>query len=401
MLKQTKSSKVTSSHLKQLNEALVLRAIYTHKAVSRVRLAQLTHLSRPSITELTQGLIARGLVTEEGLDQEPHKVGKKPQLLTFNADAYQMIAVVLNDTSIICALLNLRGVVIERESVPMNGAKSTQLIDSIRNQIGTMQQKATQPLLGVTIGTPGIVDSFTGVVHLAANLEWKDLPLGKLLRKEFELPVCIGNDSNLAVIAEHNFGTAKGVTDLIVVKIGVGIGVGILSDGRVIHGSTYSAGELGHNAFLATDDLCVCGRRGCLETLVSWWGLSNHAQQIIRDHPDSLLNKLLIEGKGMREALQMAFHLGDPYLVELVNTAARTLGRALTIVVHLLNPKQIILTGSMVQLGEPFIREVRRTIHEFAFPYLTSEIDILANEHDDHLILLGACALLLETELGL
>jgi len=235
-------SKVTASHLKEHNETLILREIYAHKTISRVKLAQLTHLSKPSVTELTQSLIKKGLITEAGLETVSDKVGKRPTLLAFNPDASQIIAIVLSDTAVIGTLLNLRVRIIEQQSLPMNGATSTELLELISELVQSIAVKATRPLLGITVGTPGIVDSQAGVVHLAPNLAWNNVPLAKLLAERFQIPVYIGNDSNLAAVGEHRFGIARDVDDLIVVKIGTGIGAGILAGGRVVHGSTDGAG---------------------------------------------------------------------------------------------------------------------------------------------------------------
>src|SRR5258708_23764889 len=285
-------SKVTASHLKEHNETLILREIYAHKTISRVKLAELTHLPKPSLTELKQSLIKKGLITEAGQEMVTDKVGKRPTLLEFNPDASQIIAIVLSDTAVIGTLLNLRVRIIEQQSLPMNGATSTELLDLISELTRSIVRKATRPLLGITVGTPGIVDSQSGVVHLAPNLAWKDVPLAKLLAEQFQVPVYIGNDSNLAAVGEHRFGLARDVEDLIIVKIGTGIGAGILAGGRVVHGSNDGAGEVGHVPFPPLNDVCICGQRGCLETMVSWWGLGGYAQRAAEEHPDSLLHSL-------------------------------------------------------------------------------------------------------------
>src|SRR5436190_1720628 len=284
--------KATVSHLKKHNEILVLREIYNRAGISRVEIADATNISRPSVTEITGGLIQRGLIQELG-PQVRETVGKKPTLLAFNADAYNMVCVIINETSIVGALLDLRARPIEQNSAPLDNTGATKVVDQLSGVIRPLIRLANRPILGIAVGTPGIVEPNTGTVQLAANLGWKNLPLGQQLTKRFKLPVCVGNDSDLIMLGEHRFGTAQGDKDLIVVKVDVGIGVGILSDGRIIRGNSNSAGELGHAPFLMLEDECVCGRKGCLETLVSWWGLKRHAAAIIANHPESLLSKLV------------------------------------------------------------------------------------------------------------
>ncbi len=400
MLQKT-VSKVTPAHLKKHNEALLLREIYAHESISRVRLAELTHLSRPSVTELTQGLIERGLITEIGPELVQDKVGKKPTLLALNPDVFQMIGIVLKDSTVIGSLLDLRMQIQAQQTCAMQNRRSDELIQLVIKVIQQMMQQATRPLLGITIGTPGIVDSDSGIVHIAANFGWHDLPLAHILNERFQLPVYVGNDSNLAAIGEYRFGSAQGVHDLVVVEIGEGIGVGILADGRIIQGSTHAAGELGHTPFPTLDEICVCGRRGCLETLVSLWGIRQHARRIAQQNPNSPLNTLAAGGEITIPMVLQAMEMGDPDVITLVEKAASYLGHALLIVTHLLNPKLIILTGSVVELGEHFVQQVRRTIHEHTLPHISSQIDIMVNRLDDRSILLGAGAVLLEQELGL
>lgn len=401
LLKTNFDQKATPTYLKKHNEALLLREIYAHKAVSRVQLAKLTKLSKPSVTELTQGLIEKGLIYEIGPEHVRDKVGKKPTLLALNSDAYQMICVAIHHTTIVVSLLDLRVQVIEMERVPLNGLTGQDVVDLISEIIGRVLQKAVRPILGISVGTPGIIDVFSGVVHLTANFGWQNLPLAQILSDQFQLPVYIGNDSNFAAMGEYRFGIAKGVSDLLVVEIGDGIGIGILDDGRIIHGSSYAAGELGHTPFPFLDDKCICGQCGCLETLVSWWGLKRHAENLLKQQHAPKLRDIVGNGVVNAEAMQKAFEAGDPDIIALVDKAATYLGRALVIVINLLNPNYVVLTGGLLAFGDRFIDVVRTTVHDHTLPYITSRTQIVAESLDDKSIMYGAGAFLLERELGL
>jgi N-acetylglucosamine repressor len=400
VLKTNSSNKATTAHLKQHNEALLLREIYAHASISRVRLAQLTHLSRPAVTELTQTLIEKNLILELGPEQVLDKVGKKPTLLALNPDAYQAVCLVLTDTTAIGSLVNLRIEVIEQQSIPIGDLRSDDLINLIIDLLQSVLQFATCPLLGISIGTPGIVDSQAGIVHLATKFGWHELELARLLSDRFKLPIYIGNDSNFAAMGEHRFGLAQGIQDVVLVEVGDGVGVGILADGRIIRGSTHAAGELGHIHFPPLDDVCLCGRRGCLETIVTWWGIRQHALRIAQQ-PDSLLNSLLDDGEISAASIVKALAKKDPHTIALVEQAGNYLGHALVMVTHLLNPSCIILSGSILELGETFIHRVEQTIRDHTLPYISSQTKIIVNQLNDKSILLGAGAFLLEGELGL
>jgi N-acetylglucosamine repressor len=401
LLKSNFDQKATPKYLKKHNEALLLREIYAHQAVSRVQLAKLTKLSKPSVTELTQGLIEKGLIFDIGPEDVRDKVGKKPTLLALNSDAYQMVCVVIHSTTIVVSLLDLRVQVIELEKVPLNGSTGRDLVDLLAKAIQRIVKKATRPILGISLGTPGIVDSINGIVHLTANFGWKNLPLAQILTKQFQVPVYIGNDSNFAAMGEYRFGIAQGVGDLLVVEVGEGIGIGILDDGRIIHGSSYAAGELGHTPFPFLDDVCICGQCGCLETVVSWWGLKRHAERLLKLSGASILREIVGDGTITSDAIRRAFEAGDTDIIGLIDKAAVYLGRALVIVINLLNPHYVVLTGSLLTFGEPFIETVRKTVHDNTLPYITSHTQIVAEPLDDKSIMYGAGAFLLERELGL
>lgn len=392
-------NKATPTHLKKHNEGLILSAIYTHKSISRVQLARLTHLSRPAVTELTHGLLENTLIEEIGPDRTLSKVGKRPTLLAFNPDAYHMVAVDLGGDGMSGALLDLRGRIIHQKSISSSsGAKS---LDALYELIAGLVKQSTCPLLGIAVGTPGIVDTQTGIVHFAANLNWNEVPLVSLLSERFRLPVHIGNDTSLAALGERHFGLGQGIDDLFVITLGTGVGSGIIIDGHIAWGSAHGAGEIGHIPIAGSNDLCACGRRGCLETVVSGWAIARRAQQIAREHPESLLNQAADGDRITVLAVRRAAEQGDAQAMALIEQVSFTLGLALTTVIHLLNPRRIILGGNLIHMGDLFIDHVRRTVQERALSQLADQTDIVLSNLGDKTVLLGAGALLLERELGL
>jgi predicted NBD/HSP70 family sugar kinase len=395
------SSKATPGKIKQHNAALILREIYARANVSRAELARLTNLSRPSVTELTQDLLDKALICEVGMEETLDKVGKKAQLLALNPDAYQIVGAAVTNSSVIASVFNLRAKEIARRSVQRNSATGTKAVKLVEQAIEQAIACATRPLLGIGLGTPGVVDSQVGVIQMAASLGWQNLPLGQLLSERFRLPVFIGNDTNFAAVGEYRFGLGQGVKDLLLVEVGEGFGIGILSDGRIIEGSTHAAGELGHTPFPPLDDACVCGRRGCLETKVSWWAIRRRAQRIIEEHPASIVARLAHDGPVTDGVIWQALDQGDPHVLALVEQVATDLAQALLMVIHVLNPKRIIITGRILELGDLLVQQVQRTIHDYSLPFISNEIEIVAIPSDERSILAGASAFVMEQELGL
>jgi N-acetylglucosamine repressor len=401
MLLTQPPNKATPTHVKKHNEGLILSAIYARQSISRVQLARLTHLSRPAVTELTHGLLENGLINEIGPDRTIIKVGKRPTLLAFNPDAYHMVAVDLGGATMFGALLDLRGRIVAQQKSPLGGPSPAQSLAALHELIAGLVGQSTRPLLGIAVGTPGIVDTRTGIVHFAANLNWEEVPLVSWLSERFRLPVHIENDTSLAALGEHHFGLGQGIDDLFVITLGTGIGAGMIVGGHMVWGSARGAGEIGHIPIADSDDRCVCGRRGCLETVVSGWAIARRAQQIAREHPESLLNRVAGGEAITVLTVQHAAELGDVHAMALIERMGVTLGLALATVIHLVNPRRIILGGNLIRLGDLFIDRVRRTVHERALPQLADQTDIVLSNLDDKTVLLGAGALLLERELGL
>jgi N-acetylglucosamine repressor len=393
--------KATATNLKQHNQALILTTIYAHEAISRVQLARLTHLSRPAVTEITQGLIEDELVREIASEMVPAKVGKRATLLTFNPDAYHVIVVDVGGTKAIGALLNLHGHVLYQQRLAMEGASSSESVEKILQLVAEVADEAKRPLLGIAVGTPGIVDSQNGVVCFASNLGWKDVPLAKLLSERFRLPVHIGNDTNLAALGEYRFGLGQGISDLVVVMLGTGIGSGIIVNGRIVGGSTFGAGEIGHIPFADLHEMCNCGRQGCLETVSSGWGIAQQAQRVAKEHPESLLNKLGSDGEINALTVEQAAAKGDVHAISLIDKMGYYLGFALTNLIHLLNPQRIIIGGSLIRLGESLFDRIQHTVRERVLDSLASQTDIVPSNLGDHMVLLGTGALVMERELGL
>ncbi len=394
-------NKATPTHLKQHNEGLILSAIYARVSISRVELARLTHLSRPAVTELTHGLLEDDLIREVGPEQTPSKVGKRPTLLAFNPDAYHMVTVDISGSKVIGALLDLRGKIICEQKLRIDNSTAEKSLDTLYELIAILIKQATQPLLGIAVGTPGIVDRQEGIVRFAANLNWANVPLVRLLSERFHLPVYIGNDTRLAALGEHHFGRGKGIDDLIVIVIGKGIGSGIITGGHIAEGSEHGAGEIGHMPIANSNELCVCGRRGCLETVVSGWAIAQRAQRLAQANPTSKLNQVAVNGEITAQAVQQAAEEGDPCALGLIAEMGEALGMVLTTLIHLLNPRRIILGGSLIRMGDVLIDHIRKTVQERALPQLASATDIVLSSLDENMVLLGAGSLLLEQELGL
>ena len=223
--------KATRKQTRMHNTRLVLKTIYDGDQISRADIARGTGLTRPTVSDVVSELLESGLVEEVGYG--PSTGGKPPILLSVADDSRHLIGIDLASGEFRGAAVNLRGEIRRRVNRPLRGQEGDEALALTYELIDEVVAAADAPLLGIGIGTPGLMDTVNGVVRWAVNLGWRDLPLRKLLQERYDLPVYVANDCHAAALAEYTFGEHKEAKDLVVIKIEHGIGSGILLNGRL------------------------------------------------------------------------------------------------------------------------------------------------------------------------
>ena len=378
---------------------LVLRALYDQSPISRAEVARRTGLTRTTVSEVVDQLLADGLAEEVGRGASTG--GKAPILLRVPDEARHLIGIEIGDRSLIGAVVNLRGELRRRAEVPLDGPDGEQALTRLDGLIGTLLDHDARPVLGLGIGTPGLVDTSTGTVRWAVNLDWRDLALGERLRQRWSLPVYVANDSHAAALGEHTFGGHAESESMVVVKVGRGIGAGIVIEGRLYAGESLGAGEIGHSAIAENQRACRCGSTGCLETLASTRAVVQRARELAPHAPESMLHAARqADGIDLTQ-LQRAFDAGDELAREVVLDGGRHLGRTLGTLIGTLGIRHMLLVGEMTRFGEPWLTTVRREAHRSALAMLADETRIEIGRLESDLVVLGAAALLMTHELGL
>lgn len=368
--------KATREFTKRHNRDLVLRTIFTHDPISRAEVARLTRLTRTTVSEIVNGLLAEGLVEEVGRGESIG--GKSPILLSVVADSRYMIGLNLAQDKFIGAIVNLRGEIKEVVEAPVrddNGEKALELVFQLIDQL---LRKKIKPVVGIGVGTPGLVNTREGVVMNAVNLDWRDLPLGKLLEKKYKIPVSVLNDSQATAIGEFVYGGDHASDEnLIVVNVKQGIGSGILINGRLFQGDGGGAGEIGHVVVREDGELCRCGKRGCLETISS-------ARAVLKQlNLDSL------------DKAKEAFEAGEEKAVQVVTNAAHYLGISLANLIGTLNIQKIVLTGDMTRFGRAWLDTVNEVMRNAALTRMAESTQLELGTLDFRACILGASAYLL------
>ncbi len=392
--------KATHQDTKTHNVRLVLKTIYDHGQISRVDVARITRLTRATVSDLVSELTEAGLVEEIGYG--PFARGKPPILLRVVDDARCLIGVDLANSEFRGAVINLRGETKHRVNLPVLNRDGDAALSLTFRLVDELVATARSPILGIGIGTPGLMDARRGVVRNAVNLDWRDLPLGDLLEARYRLPAYVVNDSQVAALAEMAFGDSKDVSNLIVIKVGRGIGAGIVLNRLLYYGDSFGAGEIGHVVMAENGELCRCGQRGCLETLVSSRAIVRKAQAIARSNPQCGLRRFITSVDEITtDVVLEAYENGDTEMKALIAEAGAYLGEAVAYLVSALNVHRIIISGSMARFGEGLIEPIRQQVQQRVLPALASETRIEASRLGNDAVLLGAAALILSRELGI
>jgi predicted NBD/HSP70 family sugar kinase len=292
--------------------------------MSRAEISRRIALTKVTVSDLVEELLIRGHLVELGLTAAT-RPGKPATLLDINRGGLQLLGVDLTGPDVMrAALLDVEGGVVSlRERRLRPEERGHGLFPLLVTLIEETRELATCPVLGVGVGTSGVVGP-DGVVLKASNLGWADFPLGTLLADAIGLPVLITNDADAAAHAEHMLGA--GGDDLLLVKVGRGVGCGVVIDGRRLQGSHHAAGEIGH---VSSGDMrserCSCGRRGCLET----WLSVPRLEQAIASDPPAAEATLRAAGGRLAAALAPAVAVLDPSVVAVCGPAELIQGHLL------------------------------------------------------------------------
>lgn len=382
--------KATRQHTKQHNSRLILKTIYNTTGISRADIARNTGLTRATVSKIVSAFIEDGLVEENGVG--PSAGGKPPILLGVPDNARRLICLDLSKDPFQGALVNLRGKILQRIEIPLNGRLGESAIDLVSQLVNQLRECCINPILGIGIGSPGLVDTRNGIIKKAVNLSWQDVPLKSLLEAQQDLPVFVANDSHLAALAEYSFGSSD-TRNLVLIKTGRGIGAGIVLNGQLYYGEGGSAGEIGHVTVVHQGIQCSCGNQGCLEAVAGVQALIEQAQAIPAD-----------QWQGPKpttwEAFCDAVHRGDPTAQQLVATAGEYIGIAVANLVGILNIRHIVIAGAMVPLGKELLTAVRQQMNRYVFPAVAEQTNVNFTSLGVDLALLGASALILNHQLG-
>jgi len=381
------AQKATHRQTRVHNERLVVRTVYELGPISRADVARQTGLTRTTVSDVVTGLIEEGVVHEIGRGQSTG--GKAPILLEIDQDARLVVGLDLGEEHFAGSLVNLRGEIRRTVELAVAGRDGEDALRLVFDLLDELLEGVSAPLLGIGIGTPGLVDSRTGTIRRAVNLDWRDLPLGAIVADRYDVPVNVANDSQAAALAEYTYAGDARVPNLIAIRVGRGVGAGLILRGALFQGDGSGAGEIGHTVVVDRDGaLCRCGRTGCLETVAGMRAIEARANAAT-GMPTDLA------------AIRAAATRGETWATAIVDDAGAALGRAIAALIGALDVQRIVLLGPVTELGDRWLDAVRNAATTGALALLAEDVAITVGRPTTNVVIRGASALLVARELGL
>lgn len=376
----------------------IQKHLYFEKELSCADLSLLTDKSLPLTTRVLNELIEEGVVVESGYANSTG--GRRPLVYSLKADMLYVVSVAMDQLITRIAILDMQNnYVLEplRIELPLNNnpdalSQLTQHINSYILSSGISKKN----IAGIGIGMPGFVDVTKGINHSFLKTE-SGSSIVSVVEAAVGVQVFIDNDSSLIALAELKFGAARNKQTVMVVNVGWGIGLGIIVKGELFRGNNGFAGEFSHIPLFTNNKMCSCGKSGCLETESSLFIVTEKAIQGLKQGKVSRLKNLTLENaEDSSKAIMDAAVKGDKYAIELLSESGYNIGRGIAILIHLLNPELIILSGRGSVGGKVWLAPIQQAINEHCIPKIAENTELEISSLGFQAELIGAAALVMD-----
>jgi predicted NBD/HSP70 family sugar kinase len=376
----------------------IAKQLYFNRELSCADLSELTQKSLPLTTKILNELIDKGHVIETGFANSTG--GRRPLMYSLKSDLMYVVSVAMDQMITRLAIVDMNNNYVgEVKKVELILANNPESLDQLAHHIKDYIQESgipKQKIAGIGIGMPGFVDVIKGINHSYLKPATGESII-TTIESVVEIPVLIDNDSSLIALAELRFGAAKNKQNAMVINVGWGVGLGMILKGELFRGYNGFAGEFSHIPLFTNNKMCACGKTGCLETEASLMVIAEKAVEGLKQGKLSMLKNLsLVHIEETFEAIMDAGMRGDKFAVELISVAAYHIGRGVAILIHLLNPELIVLSGRGSIAGKLWLTPVQQAINEHSIPKIAHDtvIDISSLGYQAELI--GAAALVME-----
>jgi predicted NBD/HSP70 family sugar kinase len=375
----------------------IIKHLYFSGQLSCAELSQLTDKSLPLTTKVLNELIEEGSVQELGYALSTG--GRRPQTYSLKPDLMYVVAVAMDQLITRMAIVDMRNNLIGQvEKVELTLNNNPKAAEELRKNILKFIDKSSIPkskIAGIGIGMPGFIDVLKGINH--SFLKISEGSIVSYIESEVGLPVLIDNDSSLIALAELRLGEARNRQNVMVININWGVGLGMILNGELFRGYNGFAGEFSHIPLFTNNKMCSCGKSGCLETETSLLVVAEKAVEGLKKGKVSRLKNLVLENiEETAAAIMDAADKGDKFAVELFSEAGYNIGRGVAILIHLLNPELIVLSGRGAGVGKLWLAPIQQAINEHCIPKIAENTEIKISSLGFQAELIGAAALVME-----
>ncbi len=383
-------------------EAVLLDGIRRHQALTKNDLVALTDFSRSKIAGCVNSLLEKKILTKDGYSDNTG--GRRSVLYTLNGKRGLLFGADIGATSIDLIITDLNRKVLARYSESALVSEGPQkVLDRVTGLFIELVEKhglSNRPVLAFGVGVPGPVNFKEGMVVSPPIMPgWDQFPIVDYLNEQWpDTLIIIDNDVNIMALGEYTNQEGRDRKNIIFIKIGTGIGAGIISNGEIYRGSSGCAGDIGHICVDKNGPICPCGNRGCLEVLAGGAAIAERVMRAVREGKSPILRKYLDKNSGKLTAKEVgaAAKEGDETSIEIIRESGRLIGEVLAVLVNFYNPGRIVIGGGVSKFGNLLLASIRQSVLKRSLPLATKDLPIVFSTIIDDAGVFGAINLALD-----
>lgn len=356
-----------NQNIKNFNKHSAIDLIrFATTGISRTDLADQMGLTRAAVTLIVNDLLDNGVILEAESRAIPS--GRPPVVLEINPKRGIVAAVDMGATHINIALADFSAKIIDEKYLPYDikhgpQASLAEVSRNLHDLLDRCNVNISQ-VMAVGVGVPGPVITNAGTVVSPPIMPgWDGYPIRETLQKEWGCPVSLNNDAELGALGEWAYGAGRGERNLAFIKVGSGIGAGLIINQQIYCGTTGSAGEIGHLTIDENGPLCSCGNHGCMEAFAGGHAIALQARKLVESGKRTLLSSIPIEDLTAQEVAKAA-RSGDLPSQEIIMRAGTFIGIAIAGLINLFNPGAVIIGGGVAQAGDLLTTSIRQAVRE-------------------------------------
>ncbi len=387
--------------VRKLNNNVIIEVLRKEAPLSRANLSAITGLNRSTISSIIDDLIDEGWVKETTF--QINKIGRPGLLLEINPAGGFAVGIEIGVDFILCVVTDFSAEVIWRKRIEIDPNEGQLLIHQKAFELAAdainFGKKECNRALGIGIAIPGLVDVHNGVLKLAPNLKWENVPLRLIWNQQFHYPVYIENDGNAAALGEYYFGAARGTEDFIYIAAGYGLGSGIIIDGKLLQGNKGYTAEIGHMTYDPEGNECSCGKRGCYETVIGPRAVIESFKKLLKEKgSDKTLLKITDSNDSPinYDSIVNAAKENDQIALDALKDVGCKLGLVVSYLVNIFNPKMIILGGAL-NYAKDFIQPiVEDVVRKYTLDLCQEDLEITNSQLEQESSVMGMIGLVFE-----